>query len=210
MTRLSAALLVALLPGLTVYDAAVDFSLAGNPAHGAVWSYGWQQGPESDLRLYGQPINALYGGERVIGWSVTGGDPQNGNVCCPMILRNVSGHWIDAPGISIPPGKLCLHPGRNGEYSVVRWTCTAAGHYRLKVRFESLGRATTDMHIRINGVTLAEEEVGINGFAHDFSFESLLFRAGDHLDFAVGYGANRNYYGDMSGVSATVTGIPAS
>ena len=66
-----------------------------------------------------------------------------------------------------------------------------------------------DVHVIRNRTVLAEEELGTNGFSHDFSFESLDFQTGDRVDFAVGCGANRNYYGDPTGLAATVSLLTA-
>lgn len=183
-----------------VYDAASDFTIQINPALTGIWSYGWRENAVTGLHLYSTHFDKPFWGQRVIGWSMGGEQPQ--------VALNVSGHTVEGPGIRIPKGRLCLYPGRGCEYSVVRWTCPASGHYRLSAQFEAFARATTDVHIVKNGGILGEEEIGNHGFAHDFSFESLDLKAGDSIDFVVGCGANRNYYGDVTGLSATFRRIP--
>ena len=200
--------LIANLTGLvSVYDAAADFSIASNPAPGGEWSYGWEPKLGAELRLYKRPYQTLYWGARVAGWSVSGQGPQHGESCCPFVARNISSSTIEITGGAIRPGQLWFHPGPQGEYSVVRWTCPAPGHYRVTARFEALGPATTDVHILRNDQALGEEALGRNAAAHDFSFESLEIYARDRLDFAVGYGANRNYYSDITGLAVTIREI---
>jgi hypothetical protein len=141
-----------------------------------------------------------------VGWSLSGEGPQNGDFCCPFVAHNLSGP-IEANGALIPRGQLWFHPGPHGEYSVVRWACPGPGRYRLTVRFDGFGIATTDVHILKNDKPLAEEELGRNAMAHDFSFESLEMRVADRIDLAAVYGANRNDYNDITGLSVTIRTI---
>jgi len=191
----------------TTYDATADFGIAANPSPGGSWSYGWEQKLGSELHLYTRHYDTGYWGARVIGWSISGEGPQNGDFCCPFVARNISSGPIDTNGALIPLGQLWFHPGPRGEYSIVRWTCPAPGRYHVAVRFDGFGTATSDVHILKNQAVLGEEELGREGSSHDFSFESLDFYAREHLDFAVGFGANRNYYGDITGLSANIREI---
>jgi hypothetical protein len=179
-------LLFAYLSATGLYDAAKDFTIRTNPALGGAWSYGWKEKLGSELRFFTRHYDTRYWGARVIGWSLSGEGPQNGDFCCPFVARNVSSGEIETNGTVIPRNQLWFHPGPRGEYSVVRWTCPAPGHYQIVVVFDSFGIATTDVHILKNGAILGEEELGREGLTHDFSFESLEVHAGEHLDFEVG------------------------
>ena len=44
------------------------------------------------------------------------------------------GDWVYHPAATY----LHFHPGPNGEYSVVRWTCPVAGTYSVEAGFRSL------------------------------------------------------------------------
>ena len=48
----------------------------------------------------------------------------------PWVAVNATRETITALGITWPAGQLALHPGPNGEYSVVRWTAPAASRRR--------------------------------------------------------------------------------
>ena len=199
------------LPG-GFYDAAADFSVSMNPAREGTWSYGWESKLRSELNLYTQHYDLLYWGSRVIGWSRSGEGPQHGDYCCPFIALNVSGRTITPQPLEpidtfIPPGQLWFHPGPRGEYSIIRWICPSPGHYRVTVRFDALGPATADVHVLKNDTVLGEEELGRDGFAYDFSFESLEIRANDRLDFAVGYGSDHTYEADITGLSVRIQAL---
>jgi hypothetical protein len=60
------------------------------------------------------------------------------------------------------------------------------------------------VHVLKNGTSLGDEEFDRDARAHDFSFESIEFFAHDTLDLAVGFGANHNYYSDMTGIAVTI------
>ncbi len=46
----------------------------------------------------------------------------------------------------------------------------------------------------------------INGYGDTTTFSmTLVLKAGDLVDFAVGYGSNNNYFDDSTGINATLT-----
>jgi hypothetical protein len=62
---------------------------------------------------------------------------------------------------------------------------------------------SSDFHVLVNNsVTVS---TNVNGYKTPFSFSfSRKFSAGDNVDFAVGYGANKNYNNDSTGISVTI------
>ena len=69
---------------------------------------------------------------------------------CPTSPRTCWTKELFFDGTTWPPGVFALHPGINGEYSVVRWTAPADGQYALAATFSNIvvhGVATTDIHI---------------------------------------------------------------
>ena len=103
------------------------------------------------------------------------------------------------------------HPGSNGDYSILRWTAPNQGSYFLSTIFSGLENLTTsDVHVLYNGTSLFDEN--IDGFgltaARNFS-TNLSLATGDTLDFAVGFGSNRNYFNDTAGIQAVIaTPVP--
>ena len=122
----------------------------------------------------------------------------------PCVSRNSSDHVIKALGITWQPGQLSFHPGRDGEFAVVRWTAPAAGNAGLAVRFHSIAeRATTDVHVLHNGRPLFDGGINLGG-GPEAKFESnMAVAAGDALDFVVGYG-NGNYGADTTALAVSI------
>lgn len=202
------AALTLLAAALSRFDAARDFTIESNPGREGVWTYGWEKTLGGELHPFARSYDTTYWGGRVIGWSLGGRPQQDEELCCPLVLRNISGKLIKDAGISIAPGQLTFHPGRRGEYSVVRWQPPAPGEYSVEARFVGLDQTTSDVHILKNGVTLGEETVNGRGVSHDFSFDRIQCYPSDKIDFTVGFGDNRNYYNDLTGLSVTIELLP--
>jgi hypothetical protein len=65
---------------------------------------------------------------------------------------------------------------------------------------------TTDVHILLNGVSPFDGAVNGFGPSSDQSFAtSLSLQVGDHLDFAVGDGADGSFLNDSTGLEATIS-----
>lgn len=105
-----------------------------------------------------------------------------------------------------PADLLNLHPGPNGERSVVRWTATASGTYEVAGRFQGIDTAgtTTDVLVTKNGATEFSGAVGSYGAQAPFAL-SVTLAAGDVLEFSVGYGANGTYNDDSTGLAVSIT-----
>lgn len=68
---------------------------------------------------------------------------------------------------------------------------------------------TTDVHILLNGTSLVSGYVNGFGPTSDLTFSvPLNLNAGDHIDFAVGFGSNGNFLGDTTGLDATISSVP--
>ncbi|MDY0165251.1 MAG: glycoside hydrolase family 2 TIM barrel-domain containing protein [Thermoguttaceae bacterium] len=123
----------------------------------------------------------------------------------PNVSHNPTGKPIEGLGIHWAPGRLALHPGSAGEFSVVRWTCPAPGEHEVSAEFASIARhATTDVPVLYNGKALHDGGIHIGDHGHRSSFTGkLTMKAGDRLDFVVGFG-NGHYGGDTTALAATV------
>jgi hypothetical protein len=131
----------------------------------------------------------------------------------PDVIKNESGtdvYYGDSNYLYFPKSVyLHMHPGPQNQYSVVRWTCPAAGNYRVDTAFRSLrGGAyivSTDTHVLHNNVAIYNGM--INGLYSDGEVPydtTVAMQACDTLDFAVGFGSNGNYYCDSTGMRATI------
>ncbi len=123
----------------------------------------------------------------------------------PCVTQNPTAAPITGLGITWAPGQLALHPGAKGEYCVVRWTCPAAGTYRIAVTWRSIAeRATTDVHLLHNRAVLHAGLIHVNGAGAESAFAGERALAqGDTLDVVVGFG-NGNYGGDTTAAAVRI------
>lgn len=123
----------------------------------------------------------------------------------PCVTRNSTDHVVQALGITWQPGQLAFHPGRDGQYAVVRWTAPAEGKVHLDVRFQSIAeRATTDVHVFHGDAALFDGGIHVgDGGPESHYAGDVTVRAGDTIDCVVGYG-NGNYGADSTALDLTV------
>ncbi len=123
----------------------------------------------------------------------------------PCVTRNAIDHPLTGLGITWQPGQLAFHPGRNGEYGVVRFTAPAAGGYSVAVRFSSIAEhATTDVHVLHNEAALFDSLINLEGHGAVCDFtKQVTVKRGDTIDFAVGYG-NGDYGADTTALAPVI------
>ncbi len=131
---------------------------------------------------------------------------QNTDRTEPCVTFNATDHALSGYGITWQPGQLALHPGINGEYSVVRWTAPIGGKAAINTTFSSIAeRATTDVHVLHNGTALFDGLINLesSGATAEHGAEIDVAK-GDTVDFAVGWG-NGNYGADTTALAALIT-----
>ncbi|MEA5533810.1 PEP-CTERM sorting domain-containing protein [Crocosphaera sp. XPORK-15E] len=187
------------------FDAATDFSATNNP--NGVWSYGDSNTLGSVFNLYTNKYTDVTGLDVWFGSDAA--TPTN-----PAIVQNPTASTVTNICCQLLPGQLSLHPGPQGQYSIVRWTAPHSGLFSLATTFSGtdfVGPTSTDVHVLSNGTSLFNDFV--NGFgspsAKNFS-TTLSIAVGDTIDFAVGFGNNGNFFSDNTGLSAILTTISAS
>jgi hypothetical protein len=192
------------------WSAATDFSPTANP--NGVWSYGFipASGLYTDFALYdlGGPAPDIPG---LDAWRHTAGssDPR-----VPAVAHNGGSSTLYAYGdLVLPPGEMHLHPGPEGQQSVVRFTAPFNGTFQIDVTFSVgdppgwEGTTTTDVHVLKNGLSLFDGDVDGYVDPNDSEHYSAvqILAAGDIIDFTVGFG-NGNYYYDTTFLDATILG----
>ena len=182
------------------YDAVRDFSGQSNP--NGVWSYGWETSFGAALTLYTDSDTTCRPGLTV--WSVVPGCDDN-----PVLAHNDSGKTVcdELNRTCYPANYLDLHPGPNGEYSVLRWTAPISGWFMLETAFEGLDadNGGADVHILVrNHASLFSGPV--NTYWVPLAYRTRVkVSAGDTVDILVGFGQNGNYYNDSTGVRFALT-----
>ncbi|HOW70521.1 MAG TPA: glycoside hydrolase family 2 TIM barrel-domain containing protein [Phycisphaerae bacterium] len=123
----------------------------------------------------------------------------------PCVTYNGTKDVIKGLGITWSPGQLAFHPGHDGEYAVVRWTAPADDQVDLSAVFTSIAeRATTDVHVLLNGQPLYEGFIHVKDAGPKQSFASrVAVKAGDTLDCVCGYG-NGDYGADTTALAVTL------
>jgi hypothetical protein len=123
----------------------------------------------------------------------------------PCVTRNGTDRPIQALGITWAPGQLALHPGRNGEYSAVRWTAPADGNVDVAAAFTSIAeRATTDVHVLHNDRPLFDGFINVNGQGREQGHRGpVAVKTGDTVSCVVGFG-NGDYGADTTALALTI------
>ena len=187
--------LVTLLSGApvaqaSIFDAAADFSGSDNP--NLVWSYGWTETLGSSLHLYTNQAK----------------NPGGVDVWWEPGYQMVGHNGTGVASIAWPVDQLGFHPGQNNVYSVIRWTAPNTENYTINATFIGSDNATTDVHVLNNGNSLFQGNINGSGSTAQFSPITIAIKAGDTIDFTVGWGANGNINSDTTGISATISTAP--
>lgn len=186
-------------------DAALDFSKDQNPHKD--WTYGYKKKIGGALIKYKDKTDKWYGNPKVVGWVVK----TQGVAGEPVVLKNISNKNQQAGGMNLEAWQLGMHPGPKGEYSVVRWTAPSAGRYSIDGSFEALDTevgTTTDVYVLHNNKQIWTISIsGKKSAESKANFELAVEKVekGDTIDFAVGYGSNRNYYYDSTALKAAIS-----
>ena len=124
----------------------------------------------------------------------------------PCVTYNPTDRPLSGLGITWAPGQMAFHPGRDGEYAVVRWTAPATGRYRIAAAFASIAeRATTDVHILHEGRSIFDGLINVSGAGPACQWSGEIeVAAGEKVDLACGWG-NGNYGGDTTALEVTIT-----
>lgn len=115
------------------------------------------------------------------------------------------------------PGEIVIEGSNSGQYGIVRFIVPLSGQYKLKATFEGvhIRLSSTDVHILLNDQHLFDDI--IEGYGGDASLSqqtgthpvtswasSIYLNKGDILTFAVGYGNNKTFYNDTTGLLLSI------
>jgi len=130
------------------------------------------------------------------------GDKERTEAC---VTFNGTDEVIRALGITWQPGQLAFHPGRFGEYAVVRWTAPADDTVQFSAIFHSIAeRATTSVHVLHNGRPLFESLINLEDQGPECKHaQDVEVRKGDTIDCVCGWG-NGNYGADTTALAVVV------
>jgi serine/threonine protein kinase len=186
-----------------VDDAVAEFSIASNP--NGNWSYGFTPlndiGPFSLFTFTDHNKYLHHEAQEVPVDTWRNQDPIR-----PLIMHNTSGTTIKTDGVLVlSPEMLHLHPGKDRQRSVLRWTARANGIYQFQGQYQGIDLKGTSSDIAIvQNSSLILYRENITGYGDSKSFQlSKLIAKGDTIDFSVGDGGN-GFFNDETGLSVSV------
>jgi hypothetical protein len=196
------------------WEVASEFNDSANPS--GVWSYCTKPTTfATSCSLLSSPYaDPLYPTD-VVGWT----DPS----LDASVLHNVNPTPFTNSNytypVTLPAHAIALSPGASGQYAVLRFTAPATGSYKVSGQFYALDGTnygpgiywnTTDVHIVKNSTTtvFSSNIDYLNGAKWaSFTSKTVALKAGNTLDFQVGYGSNGNNYFDTTGLNAVIERI---
>ena len=161
-----------------------------------VWTYGWEPS-----------LGGTFGNDTYTGQFISGVDEYSSGTQYLSIWHNHTSSPITSGALTFQPGKVVLHPGPAGEYSVVRWTAPAAGSYEVSATFTGVDGTptTTDVHVLQNNVQVFAGDINVSAGNSASYTTSVALSAGATLDFAVGNGGN-GYFDDGTQLDVSIVG----
>ena len=150
------------------FNAANDFSDTTNP--NGVWRYGFSNTLGGTFNFYTNNADPIYP-STVDHWTET-----NSDTGVPSVFHNSTVNPISFFTVSLAPNQLAFHPGRLGEYSIVRWIAPQSGNYSLSTTFigADIVGTTTDVHVLQNNTSLFSSSVF--GFGNPIPFYTSITR----------------------------------
>ena len=170
-----------------------QFSTTSNP--NGNWSYGWEgvsqtsYQPNGTFAAYNASVSESYG-TQLYSTSLP-------ILPAALLIAN------SGPNGCCEDGTVALHPGANGEFSVVQWTAPITGTINVAGSFGAGDSGAMSYFVLSNGKVIAS---WLNDAAGESFGFSEAVTAGTTLDFAVGYNtALGNYYSGTTPVQAIIS-----
>lgn len=111
--------------------------------------------------------------------------------------------------VLVPEGTLAAHPAPLGEFAVLKFTAPDDGYYQISASFwgdDYVGPTTTDVHISFSGTELFSNYINGYGESSRQNYSGTVFLSeGDGLDFSIGFGKNKDFGYDTTGLSVHIT-----
>lgn len=187
------------------WEVGSEFNDTANPS--GVWSYR-SKATVGDVNAPLLTVPWTPAAPDELGWTNSRGFPLVGHNVHPT-------PFIGSTGAQIPAHGLFLHPGRSGQYAVVRFTAPVAGTYKVSGQFYALDSnstgTTTDVWILVNNNTSTPLFSGIVNYYAAMTFASFTncttftLDQGGTLEFEVGPDGNYNF--DTTGLNAVIEKI---
>ena len=193
-----------------VFDLGTELSATVNPT-GA-----WRLGYSTDATLDTFALEAVHTDVGNIHFWHPGADfagyyPYVAGNATSATTTDASNSW------AVRYDQLALEGSNTGQYAIVQFVAPDTAVYRVQADFEGLhfNLSTTDVHVRHGSVALFDAL--IDGYGGDPAFHAIAgasprqsyggtvaLAAGDTVAFAIGYGANKTYNNDTTGLKVLI------
>jgi hypothetical protein len=200
-----------------------EFSESDNGV-GRPWRYGWKDTVDGQFHPYtcyrSKPAGVLQGDPGLHAWSQAAWPAMASMI--GMNTHQVTIHGSPSPPIFLPkgsfavePGQSIFHPGPKDEYATARWTAPSGGQYKIKLKAtgesgvdkEQLkaSKATTDVHVQLDGLDIMNGVINSEGNANVFApkEQTVTLQYGSTLDIMVGPGSD-TFKDDSTGIEVDV------
>ena len=116
-------------------------------------------------------------------------------------MANVSRRFVGT--LVLPPLRLTMHPGPQGQPSVVRWTSPVTTTVEVAAHFYTQNGTASgvDVHILVNDLSIFDHLLPGAGDAQSHCTE-VEVTPGDTIDFVLG--ANGNWDSDSTGLDVSI------
>lgn len=207
--------------GIIVYQPN-DYFNGQNPA--SPWSFGFTS-PEDHLsfRLYPNYVSNAYGKAEFSNlqqasmsgfalWYVSNSSGIWGYANQGLIGMNMNkqGKLQHLDEFELKPGQMCFHPGISNSRATIRFTVPTSGFYDIEsVLFApslantTAADATTDVHLSVNNVE--HRSLWISRKPGILMLKQFYLNVEDNVQFEVGWGKNKNYFGDTTAIDLRIT-----
>lgn len=179
--------------GKISWDLAGDFTTRQNGT--GAWGFGYQPNGTRAMSLY-LAAKSNCSDLGLTCWMMSSTAPD-----IPLVGANLSDNILVRKTIRALPNAVVLHPGMNGESSVVAWTAPTAGMYRLRATFQSIDAYPTGVSIWVETGNFLSPYSLMGGM---LNFDrSMQLAKGQTVYFAVA--PNGTYENDSTALSLTIT-----
>ena len=177
-------------------DLAADFDSGINP--NSYWTYGWYANSTiGQFSVYTDQSKPITG--ELEGWG------NIGSLVNGYMLKNFSDTDMTWNG-SVPAQSIIMHPSNTDNMPTARWTAPEAAKVFVSGKFSSAGAATTDGNVVLNGTKVLCQGYINQSSNPVWNFATIVDVAkGDTIDISLGYGSNKTYNSDLTGVTAHIT-----
>lgn len=186
-----------------------NLSFTSNPANN--WQVGYSLGDTLDPAQFKTCTFVDTSSNPIALWHPATGPagyyPYTGQNRDTISKTDKTNSWV------LRPGEIAMEGSNTGQFSMLRFVVPVSGKYHILVAFEGIHfrLSTTDVHVLLNSRHLFDDI--IDGYGGDPAFhaitgshpyssyeQTLSLGKNDTLTFAVGYGLNKNFFNDTTGL----------